>query len=182
LSFLLLRQKDAVGLALYDRQLQLYRPPSARMSQFHELVRLLEETEPGETTNSAAALTQLAERLRRRSLVVVFSDFLDEPEETLGALRRIRAQRHEVIAMQILEPVEQTLGFPRAAEFRDLETNERVPVHPYFLQSEYRRAVEQYRRFLQTGCAEHGIDFVTLDTTTPFDRALMRYLARRRRM
>ncbi|MCS6965240.1 MAG: DUF58 domain-containing protein [Candidatus Kapabacteria bacterium] len=182
LTYLLLRQKDAVGLALYNTGVQVYRPPSARASQFREIVQLLEETEPTGRTHIATALSQLAERLRRRSLVVLCSDFLDAVDESVAALRRLRAQNHEVIALQILEPVERTLEIARAADFQDLETAERMPIHPYFLRNDYRHAFEQHQRQLATGCAEHGIDFFSIDTTTPFDRVLRQYLAKRRRM
>jgi uncharacterized protein (DUF58 family) len=182
LTYLLLRQKDAVGLALYGEQLRLYRRPSARLSQFHEIVRLLEEAKPEGQTQIAVALTALSERLRRRSLVVVLSDFLDDPDASVAALRRLRAQKHEVIAFQILEPIERTLQLERAAEFRDLETDDRMPVHPYFLRQDYHRAFQQHQRRLSTGCAEHGIEFVSVDTTTPFDRFLRQYLAKRHRM
>ncbi|MCS7176106.1 MAG: DUF58 domain-containing protein [Candidatus Kapabacteria bacterium] len=182
LAYLLLRQKDAVGLALYAADLRLYRPPSARASHFQEIVTALESAEPQGETNVANALSQLAERLRRRSLVVVMSDFLDEPGTTVRALRRLRAQKHEVIAFQVLEPVERTLALGRAAEFHDMETGERVAAHPYFLRRDYQQAVEQHHRQLAMGCAEQGIDFVALDTTVPFDVGLRHYLAKRYRM
>ncbi|MEN3027484.1 MAG: DUF58 domain-containing protein [Chlorobiota bacterium] len=182
LAYLLLRQKDAVGLALYDAELRLYRPPSARASHFREIITALESAEPQGETDVASALAQLAERLRRRSLVVVMSDFLDEPGNTVRALRRLRAQKHEVIAFQVLEPVERSLALSRAAEFHDMETGERVAAHPYFLRRDYQRAVEQHHRQLAMGCAEHGIDFVALDTTVPFDVGLRHYLAKRYRM
>lgn len=181
LTYLLLRQKDAVGLALFDTELRVYRPPSARASQFSLILELLESAQPQGQTQLSAALSELAERLHRRSLVVVMSDFLDDPSESVAALRRLRAQKHDVLAFQILEPVERTLAGARAAEFQDLETDERMAVHPSFFQQEYQRAVEQHQRQLAVGCAEHGIDFVELDTTTPFDRALQQYLAKRHR-
>jgi len=182
LSYLLLRQKDAVGVALYDMALRAYRPPSARSSQFRDILRLLEETEPGGETDIASALAALSERLRRRSLVVLISDFLDSAEHSVAALRRLRAQKHEVIALQVLEPVERTLELSRIAEFQDMETGERMAVHPAFLRGDYRRSFESHQRQLTTGCADYGIDFFSVDTTTPFDRVLRQYLARRRRM
>ncbi|GBD06623.1 hypothetical protein HRbin21_00419 [bacterium HR21] len=179
LAYLLLRQKDAVGLALYDTELRAYQPPSARASHFSVLLELLQSAEPKGQTQLATALSELAERLHRRSLVVVMSDFLDDPAESVAALRRLRAQKHEVLAFQILEPVERTLAGARAAEFRDLETGERMVVHPSFFYQDYQRAFQHHQRQLAVGCAEYGIDFVELDTTTPFDRALQQYLAKR---
>ncbi len=181
LSYLLLQQKDAVGLALCDTGVRVYQPPSARGSQFSVLLRLLEGAQPAGQTRLAAALSELAERLHRRSLVVVMSDFLDEPAESVAALRHLRAQKHEVLAFQILEPIERTLAGARMAEFRDMETGERMSVHPSFFRHEYQRAVELHQRQLAVGCAEHGIDFLPVDTTTPFDRVLRQYLARRQR-
>ncbi len=182
LGYLLLRQKDAVGIALYDTTLRTYRPPSARASQFRDILELLEQAEPAGQTDIAVALAELTERLRRRSLVVVISDFLDDAERSVAALRRLRAQKHEVIALQVLEPVERTFDLSRLAEFRDMETGDRMAVHPSFLRDAYRRAFELHQRRLSTGCAEYGIDFFPVDTTTPFDRVLRQYLAKRRRL
>jgi uncharacterized protein (DUF58 family) len=182
LGYLLLRQKDAVGLLLYDAEPRLYRPPSARFSYFGELVRALEQHRPSGQTQSAGALEMVAERLRRRSLVVLIGDLLEPVEPLLRAVRRLRGQHHEVILLQVLDPVELSFAYDSAAEFRDVETGERLATHPYFIRRAYQEAVAEHQRMLQYGCAEHGADFALLTTETPFDRALLQYLSKRRRM
>ena len=185
LSYLMLRQRDAVGLALFRDGLLSLVPPRSVSSHLNVLLRQLSAAEPGPGTALAPGFHDLAERLSRRGLVVVLSDLLDDPEEILGGLRHFRHRGHEVLALQILDPRELDLDFRRTeTRFVDLEDAEggSIVTQPWHVQESYRAAVESLLGRYRRGCAEAGVDYALMDTATPFDAALSRYLVRRRRI
>jgi uncharacterized protein (DUF58 family) len=185
LAYLMLRQRDAVGLAVFRDGLVTLVPPRSVSSHLNVLLRELTRTEPAKESAMAPAFHDLAERLSRRGLVVVLSDLLDDPKQVLTGLRHFRHRGHEVLALQVLDPRERDLDFRRSdTRFVDLEAGDDASVvtQPWHIQDAYRQHMEsllaQYRR----GCAEAGVDYALLDTATAFDTALSRYLVRRRRL
>jgi hypothetical protein len=125
----------------------------------------------------------VAERLTRRGLVVVISDFLDEVDEVRNSLSLLRHAGHEVIAFQVLDPTELTLELRSSdATIVDLETGETIRTQPYQMQQSYQKAVEEYLTTLKQSLLNEGIDYLRLETTTPFDRALLEYLHKRQQM
>lgn len=182
LSYLMVQQRDAVGLLRYDTEVRTVIPPHATSQHLRRLLVELERLEATNGTNSAAALHRLAERMNRRGLVVVLSDLFDEPSAVMSALRHFRHDHHEVIVMQVLDPLERTFAFGSDALFRDLETGEVLPSQPYHMQRAYQQAMAQFIERTKRECRENGIDYVLLDTETPFDTALLNYLNKRRRM
>jgi uncharacterized protein (DUF58 family) len=184
LSYLMLRQRDAVGLVLFRDGLVSFVPPRSVSSHLNVLLRELTTATPGAETSMAPALHQLAERLSRRGLVVVLSDFLDDADEVLSGLRHFRHRGHEVLALQILDPRERDLDFLRShTRFTDLENTDGTPIttQPWHIQEAYRARIEALLARYQLGCAEAGVDYLLMDTETPFETALSRYLVRRRR-
>ena len=185
LAYLMLRQRDAVGLALLRGGLQSLVPPRSVGSHLNVLLGQLSGAEPAAETALAPGLHDLAERLSRRGLVVVLSDFLDDSGEVLGGLRHLRHRGHEVLALQILDPREVDLDFRRSeTRFVDLEDADggSIVTQPWHVQESYRAHVESLLDRYRRGCAEAGVDYVLMDTATPFDTALSRYLVRRRRI
>lgn len=185
LAFLMLRQRDAVGLVLFCDGLVSFVPPRSVSSHLNVLLRELTAATPGAETSMAPAFHDLAERLSRRGLVVVLSDFLDDPDEVLTGLRHFRHRGHEVLALQILDPREVDLDFRRSdTRFVDLENPDgpAVTTQPWHIQQAYRERMEALLERYRRGCAEAGVDYVLLDTQTPFEIALSRYLVRRRKL
>lgn len=189
LSFLMIRQRDAVGLLLFAEKALQYVPPRALPGQLTRILKLLENTAPLDrtTTGIGAALHNMAERLKRRGLVILLSDFQpNDPAVDLPAiiagLRHLRHQKHEVLVFQILDPAEIDFPYTNDAIFEDLETGEQMPVQPNFLRRAYRENAQTYFEALKRACRENHIDYTLLNTTTPFDQALMHYLLKRRRM
>lgn len=180
-SLLLLRQRDAVGSALFDTELREIIPPSARRSALHQILTTLSGAEPGtgQRTSILAALNRLAEKIRRPGLVVVISDFLEEPEDVILALRNLRHRRGNVLALQILDPIERTFDFPSAGTFRDLENGEEIESQPALVRDAYREAVEEFTGEIRRGCQENRVEYALIDTSTPFDRALLEVMATR---
>jgi uncharacterized protein (DUF58 family) len=182
LAYLLVRQQDAVGLALFDDRLRQYFPPHATRPYLRELLAQLQNLRPSGVTGAGRALHQAADRMKRRGLVVVISDLLDEPSDVITALKHFRHKKNEVIVMQVLDPLERTFAFGGDAIFRDIETTEKVTTQPWHIQRSYREAMGMFLAGYKKECMEHAIDYLLLDTVTPFDVALSRYLARRERI
>ncbi len=124
----------------------------------------------------------VAERIKRRGLVIVLSDLMDEPDAILAALKHFRHKKNEVIVMHVLDPLERTFAFGDDAQFRDMETEERMTTQPWHIRQAYAEAMAAFTERYKRECREHHIDYVLLDTTTPFDTALTEYLSKRERL
>jgi uncharacterized protein (DUF58 family) len=182
LSYLLLRQRDGVGLALYSDKLHDYIAPRARMSQLGLLASRLEAIQCSGLTGPLSVFRELAERIHRRGLIVVISDLLTAPEDTLRALKYFSHHKHEVIVFHLMDPSE--LGLPGGGEvlFRDMETGETIQTHAWQIKQEYDREVNEMVAALRARCRESLIDYQLVSTATPFDRALYSFLEKRKRM
>lgn len=182
LAWLLVKQRDAVGLALFDERVSEYLPHRSVKRHLFHLLRSLEAVAPGARTGISRALHELAELLTRRGLVVLVSDLLDDPDEVTAGLRHFRHRGHEVIVFHVLDPREIDLDLRGETRFRDLETGETLRTQPWFVRREYRRSVDAWRHTIGRRCVEHGIDYVPVSTATPFDEVLAAYLGKRRRL
>ncbi|MGQ9707444.1 MAG: DUF58 domain-containing protein [bacterium] len=182
LAYLLNRQKDSTGLVIFSDKIDRYIPPRATASHLRILFRELENTKPGGDTNISRTLHQLAERIKRRGLVIILSDLWDNDTEILFALRHFRARKHELLLFHIFHPDEQNLDFARPLVLRDLETKEELTVDPRPLQAQYRTSFTRRCQGFRRGCSEARIDYQPITTTTPFDQALLAYLEHRRRL
>jgi len=181
LAYLMNRQRDAVGLITFDDRILNLLPASARGGHLTSLLVTLERLTLGHRTDVAKPLRDLAEAIRKRGLVVLISDLLDEPGRVLEGLKHFKYRGTEVIVFQVLDPAELRFPFEHAARFRDAETADEVLAVPSVVREKYLQAItelqERYRRELQLA----GIDFVALDTSLPLETGLMSYLMTRRR-
>jgi uncharacterized protein (DUF58 family) len=182
LGYMLIKQRDAVGLALYDTEIRTFLPPRSKQSYIHEILKSLDSTVPANETGTAGALDRIAERIERRGLVIIISDFFDEPESVINALKHFRHRNHEVLAFQILDPREIDFKFGPGATFRDMETGEEMITQPFQIQKAYSKAVSNFVGRLKKECHEHNIDYHLISTADPFDKALRDYLTKRNRM
>jgi len=179
LAYLMIRQQDSVGLVVFAEGIEKRLPAHSTTLHLNELLRALEAVEPAGETDIAATFHQLAEMIKRRGLIIILSDLLDDEREVLRALRHFRHRRHEVIIFHILDRAELRFTYDRLSDFVDLETGARLQADPRFVRQEY---LKQFGRFLDTyrqGATESNIEYVLADTSTPFDRLLLAYLARR---
>ncbi len=179
LSYLMTRQQDLVGLTTFDTQVRLDLPTRSSPRHFHEMMRQLEQVSPGKETDLAEVLHKLANRFRRRCLIVLVSDLYGEPEAVVKALHHFRHQRHEVILFHVLDKAELEFPFRDLTAFHDMETGEQLEVEPAYVRDVYRAQIEAFVAHYRRSCAEAGIDYVFADTSTPYDFMLSRYLARR---
>jgi uncharacterized protein (DUF58 family) len=181
LAYLMNRQRDATGLITFDDRIVFRLPAAARPGHLHALLVALERITAGQRSDLGRPLHQLAEALVKRSMVVLVSDLLDEPEPIIKGLKHLRFRGSDVIVFQVLDPHELTFPFKGAARFRDLESDQQVTAEPSSIRTTYLRELAgltlRYDRELRGA----GIDYVQLDTSQPLDFALLAYLAARSR-
>ena len=180
LSLLMLRQGDQAGLVVFDNAVRQFIPPRGNARHFGAIIEALERLTPGADTNISAVLHEIAERVRRRSLVVVISDFFDDVEELLHGLQHFRHRRHEVIVLHLLDDAEIDFPFDRVTLFEGIERGEEVVVDPRVIGGSYRARFRQFVDRLRRGCTEKNIDYERMQLSEPFDKALAAYLGRRR--
>ncbi|HKA24507.1 MAG TPA: DUF58 domain-containing protein [Candidatus Eisenbacteria bacterium] len=182
LAYLLLGQQDAVGLLTFADTVGAFVPPRGTRSHLEALLREIDRVRPTGKTALGATLHALAERARRRGLVVLFSDLMADPSEVLSGIRHFRHRRHEVILFHLLDPAEWSFDFKDASTFVDVETGEEVSLEPWQFHTTYRKAVRSWSERYQRECGEQHVDYVRLTTDLPYDVALLRYLEKRRRL
>ncbi len=180
LCYLMIHQQDPVGLITFDERIRDCLPPRSKRTQLGAVLSLLARLRPTGTTALASSLTQIAAMLRHRSLVMLFSDLLADPQPVHKALRRLRHRGHDVILFHVLDEAEARFPFDGMIEFEEPETRDKLQIDATGFRDEYlaevRRFCEEYRR----ECLQTGVDYVGLNTSMPFDKALMEYLANRR--
>jgi len=181
LAYLMHRQRDATGLIEFDEKITGRLPASGRAGHLHSILLALEKIAPGARSNVGRPLHQLADALGKRSLAVVISDLLDDPDSVVRGLKHLRFRGTDVIVFQLLDPNELTFPFKEAARFRDVESAEELLADPGAVRTAYLRELAgltlRYDRELRGA----GIDYVQIDTSQPLDFALLTYLAARQR-
>jgi uncharacterized protein (DUF58 family) len=180
LCYLMIHQQDPVGLLTFDEKIRNSLAPKSRRSHLGDVLSLLTRLRPEGPTDIAQSLTQIAAMLRHASLVMIFSDLLGDPGPILQSLHRLRHQGHDVILFHILDEAEVHFPFDGMVELEDPETNAQVQIDATNFRHDYLAEVEAFRQLYRRECFPSGIDYIPLDTSMPFDKALMEYLLRRR--
>lgn len=179
LAYLILGQQDSVGLATFDDQVRNVLKPSTQPSYLREVAQVLGQGPTREKTRIASIFHDLAERVTRRSLVMIFSDLLDDVADLMTGLRHLRYNKHEVVLFHVLDPAELDFPFQEATLFRGLEQLPDLLTDPRSLRKGYLAAVQEYVTELEQGCRGHNVDYVSLRTDQPLGVALSSYLAHR---
>lgn len=182
LAFLMLKQRDAAGLVVFDERVRSYVPPKSASVHLHALLSTLSGVEPSSGTDAGLALHEMADRIKRRGLIVVLSDLWDDPSRILTGLKHFRHRKHEVIVFHILDPAERDFTFAEEALFKDLETGEEISTLPWQIRSEYQRTMSAHIDRFRRECRQSFVDYVPLDTAIPYDYALFSYLGKRGRL
>jgi uncharacterized protein (DUF58 family) len=180
LCYLMIHQNDPVGLVTFADEIKQYLPPKSKRQQIGNILSLLARLKPTGQTDASRSLDQLSAMLKHSSLVMVFSDLLAEPEPIISSLRRLRHGGHDVILFHILDEAEVGFPFTGLVEFEEPESHNRLEVNADSLRGDYLQEVEAFREMYRRECFQSRIDYVALDTSMPFDRALTEYLAMRR--
>ena len=180
LGYLMIEQRDAVGLVTYDEKIRKYLPPRSMKSYLPQILGELEKVKCSELTDIAQTFHEMAERIQRRGLIIILSDLYDEPDRVISGLKHFRHKKHEVIVFHILDPLEISFNFKRNAVFKDMETGEQLTTQPWHIKADYQKRVKQFIENYKRQCRLNRIDYVPLDTSLDFDYALMEYLTKRK--
>ncbi len=179
LSYLILQQQDSVGLATFDSQVRALVRASSNPSHLKQLLHVMETSVPERKTQTGPIFHDLAERLKKRGIVLVFSDLFDDVATMMAGLKHFRHRRHEVIIFHVLDPAELDFPFRQTTLFKGLEELPEVLTDPAALRKAY---LEEFGRFLQAvkrGCRANRIDYVPLRTDQSLELALSSYLVSR---
>jgi len=180
LCYLMIHQQDPVGLVTFDEKIRHCLLPKSKRSHLGDVLSLLAKLQPTGSTNIAHSLTQLAAMLRHKSLVMIFSDLLTEPEPVIDALHRLRHGGHDVILFHILDEAEAYFPFEGMVELEDPESQQRLDLDADAFRAEYLEEIHKFCDLYRRECFQARIDYVGLDTSMQFDRALTEYLVNRR--
>lgn len=178
LAYLILKQQDAAGVVTFSDRIEAFIPPRAKRDYLTQILHALENRGPGGETNVGKILDHIAAQVKRRGLIVLVSDLLDEPAEILQGLRQFRFKGNDVIVFHLMDPAELNLPFDGNILFEDLEAaNLRVVTDPRVIRSTYSQVVNEFISDLRQQCHDNAIDYQLISTATPLDRALASYLS-----
>lgn len=179
LSYLVLQQQDSVGLVTFDAENRALVRPSSNPSHLKQLLHVMEEAVPQRKTAMGPIFHDLAERLKKRGIVIVLSDLFDDVGGMLSGLKHFHHRRHEAILFHVLDPAELDFNFDRTTLFKGLEQLPEVLTDPRAIRQAYRNEVQAYLQQLRRGCRNLRIDHVLARTDQPLDVALSAYLSHR---
>jgi uncharacterized protein (DUF58 family) len=179
LAHLVIRQQDAVGFATFNNSVTRFLSPSSQPSHLKQLVHLMEQTVAGGETALGPIFHDLAERIRKRGLVIILSDLFEDVGTLLSGLKHFRHRRHDVSVMQVIDPAEQDFPFEDPTRFLGLEGLPEQSAEPRSLRRAYQAEFERFLRQVRGICGDMQMDYVLLRTDRPLDAALRHFLTRR---
>jgi uncharacterized protein (DUF58 family) len=179
LTYLAHRQRDRVGIITFDQDLVQHVPPSAK--HFDIVLHTLDRAKP-ERPGRLEVLSRIAEHFKRRGIIALISDFYEEPDAVLDAIKPLRFLGNDLLVFHVLDPAELDFGYDDPSAFEDLETGEQIPVVPESLAAQYRALIRAHTDTLATKFSEQRIDYTVLNTSQPLDHALFSYLSSREKL
>lgn len=191
LSYLLQSQRDAVGITTFAETLEIQTPIKSTGIHLHNLLimleNLLKEVPKEKKTSVANVLHQIADKVHKRSLVVIFSDMFDnqsQQEEIFSALQHLKHNNNEVLLFHVIDSkTEEEFNFEeRPYEFIDIESGEKIKVQPSQVKAVYQESIKKYYNDLKLRCGQYKIDFITADVNKDLDQILLAYLIKRNKM
>ncbi|TWT54005.1 hypothetical protein Pla22_16390 [Rubripirellula amarantea] len=187
LTYLMNMQQDPVGLITFDEKMKALLPARSRRGHLGDVLAQLARLQPTGRTNLPASLIQLAAMLKQHSLVMLFSDLLpsdtgeNDVDEVISSLARLRHGGNDVIVFHVMDEAEVTFPYDGPVQFEDAESGETISVDATGFRDDYLKQVEEFRERYRQGCYSLQVDYVPLDTSMPFDKALTEYLLQRQR-
>ncbi len=180
IAYLLFDQKDAIGLVLYSDEIKKIIEPKTSKVNLIEIYKTLVKSSPQGKTKTAECLAEIAEKIKKRGLIIIISDFLDLPEKVENSLKKFRFKQNEVITFQILDRQEINFNFNKDAIFRDLESEEELLTQPHQIKNDYSQLIKNFIESLKKNLLNHQIDYNLVLTDEFFDKALLSFLKKRK--
>ena len=182
LSYLMINQQDAVGIAKFSDKIDTFIPPKSRPSHLNLLLSQLDDKYSGYDTQIGIVLHELADRIRKRGMVILISDLLDKPENIMKGLKHFRHQNQEVIVFHIKDRKESEFDFNTRTKFFDMETGEEIVTEPWHIRSNYNELISKLESNYKSNCRENLIDYVPLFTDQSLDIGITEYLIKRSKL
>ncbi len=182
LAYLLLKQRDSVGLITFTTKIESFIPPRESSSHLYNILSVIDRTKPEGETNLSETFTQLSQRIKRRGLIIILSDLFDDKEKVLKSIQLFRYKKHEVLVFQILDKAEREFLFSQPLIFKDLETGKEMALDARLVKREYKNLLEGFIKDFKQRLASVNIDYNLVTTDTTFDKALFSYLEKRSRL
>ena len=179
LGYLMIGQQDSVGLFTFDEKVRTFLPPKAKRTHLTNILSTLARTKPFGKTALAKAIHDVAGRVRKRGLMILISDLLDEQEQVIEALHHLRYRGHDIIIMQVLDYSEVAFEFDGEVRFEDPETGQSVATNPRAIQAAYLEAIREFIERYKQECQAVRADFTSVHNGMTFDKALIEFLAQR---
>lgn len=181
LAYLILHQRDAAALGVFDTAVRDYAPRSDNLATIHNIMARLAAFEPKEQTNISAVLHEMARQIRRKGLVILISDFFDDEANVLEGIQHLRFGGNEVVVFHLMDTYELEFPFNGQVEFDGLESIAKIQTRPAEIRKSYLREVEQFRQRLREGCERNNCHYTLVNTSQPLHEVLSAYLAFRLR-
>jgi uncharacterized protein (DUF58 family) len=181
LAYFAIHQRDAVGLLLFDTDIQDRIPARTRRGQLSSILHTLDRARPGKGTDFTGPLRKAMQFLRRRGIVILISDFYEAPDAVMRSVRGLQFGGNDLILFHILDPGEIEFRVDAPVQLEDMETAERLEVIPEYVAQQYQRLLQEHLQTLQHECRSSRIDYTMLDTSRPLDHALFAFLSARQR-
>ena len=176
LAYLMLKQQDSVGLITFSNRIEATIPPKATSGHLFSIIKELEGKKPGGETSAGSILQELAGSLKRKGLLLLVSDLLDQPEQVVKGLKQLRSKGNDILVFQILDRDELEFPFKAPTLFLDMEEEIKLLTDPYAIRPAYLKAIHTLIENYRASCAQNLMDYSLLDTSIGLDRALVRYL------
>jgi hypothetical protein len=182
LSYLMISQQDAAGVVLFDESIRSFVPPKSTPSHLNTLLNVLDVKSPGNDTKIEPVLHEMAERIKKRGLVIIISDLFDDPKNIMNGLKHFRHSKQEVILFHILDRNELEFNFNTRTKFVDMESGEEITTDPWHVQNDYKNLIKGLQDYYKSECRLNLIDYVPLFTDDSLDKGLSEYFNKRQRL
>jgi uncharacterized protein (DUF58 family) len=181
LGYLMIHQQDPVGLVTFDQKIRTVLPPHSKRTQLGNILALLAGLKPAGETDIAASMHQLAALIRTKSLIMIFSDLLTDVDALMKSLYHLRHRGNEIILFHVLDEAEVYFPFEGLIEFEDVETPEKLTIDAKGMKADYLQSIREFREHCGQEAIKANVDYVPMDTSVGFDKALLEYLVQRQR-
>ena len=181
LSYLMIQQRDALGLCIFDSKIQKKISPKSNKAHLNTILSIMEKIKIGNDTNIAPVLNFAADKIKKRGLIIILSDLLDEPKKIIESLKHFKYNNNEVLVFHILDQQEIKLDYNEHTIFEDLETKEQISTEPWHIQKSYALEIKNFIDYYKRECLINKISYNLVTTNKQVDYILREFLNKRQK-